>query len=359
MDSPSLYDIAHDAIRLFYWEHYSLWMLLVLAVLLWTSVVLGYRWMRRSDKQLAEKVGDTGKYTIVALPPDDRLAFPEFCVGCGQATSPGSYVRVSAGISGGTAYELSVTPGTVVGHSVNWKIPSCAACATEDSWSQVGAASFSEMSIWAVMILWFVVVAVGFTLVISAMDFLQLVWLLPAATLLFFGMSMPATWLVDAIGRHWARFRGREVEPLKITNPLPSVFFRIEKVERLPGGMSERALPWGPHVYHFMFEHVAYAERFNELNGGVIAPFDSAGRRKVREPFHTPLAVKAGLSEFVTAFAITFAVVLVLASIVALFGAFRLGQLYSLHGLGLVALGSACLAFGYTLGPDEAGNNKR
>ena len=58
MYSPSLYDIAYNAISTFYWEQYSPWMLLLLSVLLWTPVILGYRAMRRADKQLADQVGD-------------------------------------------------------------------------------------------------------------------------------------------------------------------------------------------------------------------------------------------------------------------------------------------------------------
>lgn len=353
MDSKSVYDIAYDAVSTFYWESYEVWMPLLLGLLLWAPTVIGYRYFGRVNQRISDDIGDTGIYTIVALPPRDKLAFPEFCVGCRKATAPDAFVTVSAGIGAGVAQEFAASPGTVVGHSVTWNLPSCTDCATNNTRSGNPTIGLADIFILAALLVWLAIVVVGFALVIGAMDWLQLFWLLPTATILLAAMGLPAVWLTELASRHWSRFRGTGQNPIRFKNPLPSVFFRIEKVEHLPGGMPQRALPWGPHVYRFVFEHREYADRFNELNGGIVAPFDSAGRSKVGEQFrirdHGP-----GLRQFGMSFAAAFLIVLVLATVISLFGAFRLGSLYSAHGLGVVALISAGLALGYILGPDDS-----
>jgi membrane protein implicated in regulation of membrane protease activity len=357
METSSLYGLASAAISDFYWSDYSPWMAVALAAALWAAIIAGYRHLNRSSEKVDVAPDDQGKHTIVAVPAHESLAFPGSCVSCGDPTVDGCHMTVSAGIGAGTAHRLSVGPGSVVGHSVRWQIPTCAGCATGHAAPQGEPASFAEIFVYGVMIAWVVVVIALCALVIGASDWLQLIWLVPVAILLFPAMMLPAALLADFAAGKWDERRGRQPVGLKVSDSRPCVRFVIEKVERLPGSMQVGEQPWGPHVYRFTFQRRDYAERFSAMNGGICVTDDSAGQSELKEMFSGPPigpSIRAFGGAFQTAWAICFAIILAVAIILALFGAFRFGDVFSMRGLGIVALISGCLAFGFTLGPDKA-----
>jgi len=349
MGPESYYDAVYKTISDFYWEHDTTWLSVGLAVVLWVIVIVIYR----QSKLTLDNLDDSHKSMIVVVPAREKLLFPEFCAGCGQPTEPKSFIKVIAAIGAGSVeVALNTLPGSVISHVIRWNLPSCSTCATNAP-QPLAPTLISDLLSYPMLLAWVLFIVLSFYLVIGAGGFFQLVWLIPAGLILLGVFMVPIALLEGGLSYVWSRFRGRKDNPFVFKDTRHSVYFSIDRVDQLPLGMwGGRPSPWGPHVYRFVFSRHDYANRFNELNGGISALYDKSGQREIAKRFQRPNR-GSGLDAFASAFAYTFVIILVLAILIALiFRAYRIDELFSKMGLLIIFLLSACLALGFTIGPD-------